>query len=182
MASSGAGRCCARAKERARERERESGEAQLATEEEAGAAGQTWWPTRVRPPRRMRATRRPSSAGSPRRHGAAVRTWTWARARGGETRRWAGPASASGPEARPRPTSAPLSLFHFFEFLFPKSLNEIFEALANFSGVGVKRRIVPHKILYNLALRCKFKFQTEFESQIKTSSRFLNKFILGIFL
>jgi len=52
--------------------------------------------------------------------------------------------------------------------------------LQTFSGVEVKRRIVPHKILYNFPLRCKFKFQTEFESQIKTSSRFLNKFILVI--
>ena len=63
---------------------------------------------------RMLATLRPSSAGAPRRHSAAVR----ARARrgrgeGGERGR-AGPASASGPEVRPRPPSAPLSFFYFF--------------------------------------------------------------------
>jgi len=73
---------CAR-KVGVREREWRSGRAQMVAEEEAGAAGRTWWPTRERPPRRMRATRRPSSAGSPRRHGAAVRAWTRARARGG---------------------------------------------------------------------------------------------------
>jgi len=55
-----------------------------------------------------------------------------------------------------------------------------FKPLQTFSGVEVKRRIFPQKILYNFALRCKFKFQTEFESQIKTSSRLLNKFILGL--
>jgi len=54
--------------------------------------------------------------------------------------------------------------------------------LQNVSGVGVKRRIVPHEIPYNFALISKAKFQIEFESQIKTSSRFLNKFILRIFV
>jgi len=58
---------------------------------------------------------------------------------------------------------------------------QFLKPLQAFSEVEVKRIIVLHKILYNFALRCKFKFQTEFESQIKTSSRFLNKFILGIF-
>jgi len=51
--------------------------------------------------------------------------------------------------------------------------------LQNFSGVGVKRRIVPHEIPYNFVLISKAKFEIEFESQIKTSSRFLNKSILG---
>jgi len=59
---------------------------------------------------------------------------------------------------------------------------QLLKPLQSFSGVGVKRRNVPHKILYNFSLRFKFKFQTEFESQIKTSSRFLNKFIWGIFV
>jgi len=54
--------------------------------------------------------------------------------------------------------------------------------LQTFFEVGVKRRNVPHNVLYNFAIRCKFKFQTEFELKIKTSSRFLNKFILGIFV
>jgi len=54
--------------------------------------------------------------------------------------------------------------------------------LQTFSGIEVKRRNVPHKILYNFALICKFKFQTEFQSQIKAISRFSNKFILGTFV
>jgi len=61
---------------RARERERESRWAQMAARAEAGAAGRSWWPTRARPSDRMLATRQPSSAGSPRRRGAAVRAQT----------------------------------------------------------------------------------------------------------
>jgi len=57
----------------------------------------------------------------------------------------------------------------------------LLKLLQNFSGTGVKRRIVPHKFPYNSVLISKAKFQIEFESQIKTSSRVLNKFILGIF-
>jgi len=60
---------------RAGERESESarGGARLTAGAKADVAGRTWWPTRARPSRRMRATRRPSSAGVPRRRGAAVR-------------------------------------------------------------------------------------------------------------
>jgi hypothetical protein len=54
--------------------------------------------------------------------------------------------------------------------------------LQTFSGVGVRRRIAPHKILYHFALRCKSKFPTGFELQIKTSVRFLNKIIYGTFV
>jgi len=93
-----------------REVESASGETQMAAATKADAAGRSWWPTRGRPGCRMLATRRPSSAGAPRRHGAGA-------GKGGESGR-AGPASASGPEVRPRPASAPLSYFHFFEFLF----------------------------------------------------------------
>jgi len=57
-----------------------------------------------------------------------------------------------------------------------------FKLLQNFSEVGVKIRIVPHKIPYNFSLISEAKFQIEFESQIKTCSRFLNKFFLGIFV
>jgi len=49
----------------------------------------------------------------------------------------------------------------------------LLKLLQIFLGVGVKRRIVPHKILYNFAIIVEFKFQIEFESQIKTLSRFL---------
>ena len=57
----------------------------------------------------------------------------------------------------------------------------LLKLLQNFSGARVKRRIAPHKIPYNFVLISKAKFQIEFESQIKTSSRFLNKSILGFF-
>ena len=69
---------------RARERERRSWQAQMAARTEADAAGRTWWPTRARPSRRMRATRRPSSAGVPRRRGAAVRACGRGAGAGGE--------------------------------------------------------------------------------------------------
>ena len=49
----------------------------------------------------------------------------------------------------------------------------LLKLLQIFLGVGVKRRIVPHKIPYNFVLISKAKFQIEFELQIKTSSRFL---------
>ena len=62
---------------------------------QADAAGRTWWPTRARPGRRMRATRRPSSTGSPRRHGAAVRE----RGRGAG----AGKGASTGEVGRLRP-------------------------------------------------------------------------------
>ena len=105
---------------RASEREGESAseEAQMAAGMKADAAGRSWRPTGARPGCRTLATRRSSSAGAPRRHGAAVRARAWrGRGQGGERGR-AGPASASGPEVRPRPASAPLSFFYFFEFLF----------------------------------------------------------------
>jgi len=55
--------------------------------------------------------------------GAAVRArGRCAGAGEGVTRGWAGPASASGPDVRPRPASAPLSLFPFFKYFFSKKL------------------------------------------------------------
>ena len=59
---------------------------------------------------------------------------------------------------------------------------KLLKLLQKFSGVGVKRRVVLHKIPYHFALISEAKFQIEFESQIKTSSRFLNKLILEIFV
>ena len=57
--------------------------------------------------------------------GAAVRARTRRgreRGRGeGESAGGLGPASASGPEVRPRPASAPFSLFYFFKILFSSS-------------------------------------------------------------
>jgi len=80
-----------------------------------------------------------------------------------------------------RPSSA-CPLFLFLNSLSPKSLNETFEAFIKlFRGWG-KKKNCSHKIPYNFVLISKAKFQIEFEPQIKTSSRFLNKFILGIFV
>jgi len=98
-----------------KESESASGGVRLAAGKEAGAVGRTWWPTKVRPPRRMRATRRPNAAGVPRRRSVAV----CVRGRGtgagrGMTRGRAGPALVSGQEARPRPASAPPFLFPLF--------------------------------------------------------------------
>jgi len=87
------GALCARCDgERAREGERGGATGS------GGEGGRTWWSARVRPPRRMRATRLPSSTGSPRRHGAAVR------------RVDVGAGAGRGRHA----ACAPLSLFHFF--------------------------------------------------------------------
>jgi len=58
----------------------------------------------------------------------------------------------------------------------------LLKLLHMFLGVGVKRRIVPLKIPYNFILISKAKFQIDFEIQLKTSYRFSNKSILGIFV
>jgi len=54
--------------------------------------------------------------------------------------------------------------------------------LKAFSDMAPKTKVDQNKLLYNFALNCNLKFQLEFELQFKTSSRFLNKFILGIFV
>jgi len=119
----------------------------------------------VRPPRRRRRVERGGRC---------------AREREG---RGSGPRCLAGPKGR-RSAQQHLSPFSFFlNFFFSKKVYmRLLKLLQNFSGFGVKRRIVSHKIPYNFALRSEAKFQIEFESQIKTSSRFLNKFILGIFV
>jgi len=43
---------------------------QMVAEAETEAVGRSWWPTGAHPGCRMLATRRPSSTGVPRRHGA----------------------------------------------------------------------------------------------------------------
>jgi len=111
---------CARGA-RARERERRRWWAQMAAGTEAIATGRSWWPSRARPSHRMRATRRPSSAGSQQRHGAAVRT----RGRGASTS--AGKGASAGGLVRLRPVgqkrgrsllAPPFPFSIFFEFLF----------------------------------------------------------------
>ena len=65
---------------------------------------------------RHAATERCWHAMASRRGRPRARTRCW---RGeGVTRGRAGPASASGPEARPRPAGAPLSLLYFLNFFF----------------------------------------------------------------
>ena len=145
-----------RAREEVGRRARSGGE----SGECAGAVhGRRGWSWRQRA--RMPATRCrwPDTVGRARRGRVRVRGGggRWTRARGRPARlRWLGRLVGAGP-----PMNNPLQ---------------------SFLKVGVKRRNVPYKVLYNFALRFKFKFQTEFELQIKTSSRFLNKFILGIFV
>jgi len=74
--TSSATMACGGAAAAARERvegESASGGVQMAAGAAVNAVGRSWWPTRARPGCRMLATRRPGSAGAPRRHGAAVR-------------------------------------------------------------------------------------------------------------
>jgi len=146
------GGAAAAARERAKG-ESASGGAQMAVEAEADAAGRSWWPTRACPGCRMLATRRPSSAGAPRRHGAAVRSRAWrGRGEGGERGR-AGPASASGPEVRPRPASAPLSLFPFFLNFFSKYFYKfIWTILKSFSPFSPKIKVALNQKFYNFVL------------------------------
>ena len=101
---------------RARERVGRSWRAQMVVGTEADASGRSWWPTRARPSRRMRATRRPSSTGPPQWHGAAVRAWTRRRRERGEggergmgrpgMLRWLGWLVGAGP-----PVNSPPFLF-----------------------------------------------------------------------
>jgi len=85
----------------ARERERKSWLVQMAVGVKAGAVGRTWWPSRARPSRRMRATRQPNAAGVPRRRSAAVR----ARGRG------AGAGAGELGQLRPASAPFPFSIF-----------------------------------------------------------------------
>ena len=117
------GRCCARVKERARER----------VQERVWQAGRRQ--ARLGAPGGRLGCVHPGACAPcggrtlPACHGVAARPSTRVDAtlaRAGVTRGRAGPASASGPKARPRPASAPLSLLSiFFEFLL---LNIFFQA------------------------------------------------------
>ena len=120
------------------ERERGSGRARMAEEGEASATGASWWPTRACPPRRMGATWRQSSAGSPRRHGAAsCHVWTRARARGlGRRAHGLGRLRPAGQKRGRGLLGPPLSLFHFFEFLFTNIFQAHFDTLKIFFRFG----------------------------------------------
>jgi len=93
----------------------------LAAGAKVSVAGRTWWPTRARPSRRMRATRRPNAAGVPRRCGAAVRArgrGAGAGARRGKRAGGLGWLRPTG-QKRGRDLLAPPFLFFiFFEFVF----------------------------------------------------------------
>jgi len=138
---------------------------QMAAGTEADATVRSWWPTRARPSRRMRATRRPSSAGSPRRHGSAVH----ARTRRGRERgerggrgagwlgwlRWLGWLVGAGPPVNSPP-------FSFFKLFFSKSLNEIFEAFAKlFRSWSKKNKCYPPN-----PLQLCFKMQIQIPNRI----------------
>ena len=123
---------------RARERERESGRARMAAEGEASATGAS----RGRPwrihlgicePRGCRAL-------AARHGGTAWPVVVRGHGRGcgeGETRWWAGPASDSGPEAWPRPASAPLFPFLFIlKFFLPNFFQADFDSLKIFFRFG----------------------------------------------
>jgi len=119
------GGAAAAARQRA-EGESASGGAQMAAGAAADAAGGSWWPTRACPRCRMLATRRPGSAGSPRRHGATVP----ARGRDVGAGAGAGKGVSAGGLGRLRPVgqkrgrgllAPPFSFSIFFEFLFSNS-------------------------------------------------------------
>jgi len=76
---------------------------------------------------------------------------------------------------------APFLFFFWISFL-QNSSKFIWTNLKSFSPLAPKSKIVPKQKPYNFVLISKTKFQREFELQIKTSSRFLNKFNLGIFV
>ena len=73
--------------------------------------------------------------------------------------------------------------FHFFWISFLQIFSKfIWTNLKPFSPLAPKNKVVPNQKPHNFVLISKTKFPTEFELQIKTSSRFSNKFNLGIFV
>jgi hypothetical protein len=100
----------------------------------------------------MAATWRQRPAGSPRRFRAVV-----ARGSGvGEgVHARAGPASASGPEARRRPAGSPVPFFFFFLKFFSKLFSKhLLTYLKVFSDFASKTKVVQNNFLYNFALKC----------------------------
>ena len=76
-----------------------------------------------------------------------------------------------------------LSPFPFLLNFFSQILSKfIWTNLKSFSPLAPKNKVVPKQKPYNFVIISKTKFHIEFDLQIKTSSRFLNKFILGIFV
>ena len=119
--------------------ERASGGACLAAGAKAGAVGRTSWPTRARPSRRMRATRRSNAAGVPWRSGVAVR------ARGRGAGAVAGRGVSAGGLGQLRPAGQkrgrsllappfPFSIFlNFFSQLFFQTHFDYFNTFFSFS-------------------------------------------------
>jgi len=69
--------------------------------------------------------------------------------------------------------------FPFFLNFFSQNLSKfIWTILKSFSPLSPKIKIVPKQKPYNFALSRIHKFQINFEIQLKTSYRFLNKSIL----
>ena len=125
-------RGCYCSREWRRRRERGAGE----TEWRVGARGAV--PTGVSRSAAARPRRRRTVATWPAPGGA--RRAPCAEERGGET----GPRCLAGPKGRRVGQAAPASFLFFFEIIFPKSLNETFEAFRNlFRGWSKKKNCSP---------------------------------------
>jgi len=96
----------------------------------------------------------------------------------GEAGRAAGWAETEAGLAQQR-----LSLLYFFLKFFSQFLSKLIWTIKkSFSPFSPKSKVVAKQKPYNFVLISKTKFQIEFEIQIKTSSRFSNKFNLWIFV
>ena len=145
--------------------------------------GVAWEPEPASRPGRCRW---PAAARSSPAYGRHVADASWDRAGAARAGEW-GRGKQAGPLAGPKgrrgwPGSAcPFSIFFRISFLkfFSKF---IWTNLNSFSPLAPKSKVVPKQKPYNFVLISKTKFQIEFELRIKTSSRFSNKFILGIFI
>ena len=105
-------------------------------EGEAGTVGRSWWSTRTCPGRRMRATRRQSPTGSPRRHGAVGRH-TWTRVREGAWRvRGLGRLWPAGQKRGGGLLAPPFPFSIFFEFLFQNIFQPLFDLFKSFFRLG----------------------------------------------
>jgi len=127
--------------------------------------------------RPRRAQRRRTAATWPSLNGAR-----WAPRAGERGEREAGRA-AGWAEREAGLAQQRLSPFLFFLNLFSQFLSKfIWTIYKSFAPFSPKSKVVPKQKPYHFVSISKTKFQIEFELQIKTSSRFSNKFILGIFV
>ena len=99
----------------------------------------------------------------------------------GKRQREQGGRRGKPPRARPkgrttgparRPAVSPFSFSSFLNFFSQRFSNIFLSSLKSFSDVAPEIKVAPNKILYNFTLRCNPKIQTDFELQLKASSRF----------